>query len=86
MVKMADVKALLKQAGPVLDLIALPFVALTAPVMWGLVKGNHRLPRSRGLVDRIGVGLIRHHYDSLFVTEADITRPLEQERVIPGLT
>lgn len=85
MVKRAGVKTMLKRAGPVLDLLALPVVALTAPVLWALVKGNHRLPRSRGLVDRIGVSLIRHHYYSPFVTKADITRPLEQERVIPSL-
>jgi len=79
------VKAMLKRAGPALDIMALPFVALASPVLWGLVKGNHRLPRSRGFVDRLGISLIRHHYYSPFVTKADITKPLDSDRTLPGL-
>jgi predicted O-methyltransferase YrrM len=64
----------------------LPFLVPAALLLWITRRvGLKRLPTCRALLVRIGVLPLRRHYYEPFVTKADLTKPLEQERDLPGI-
>jgi predicted O-methyltransferase YrrM len=72
--------------GPIIDLISLPFVALSGFVLWGTRRmGFQRMPLCRAVLVRIGVMPVRRHYYEPFVDEASLPRPLDTERALPGI-
>ncbi len=71
---------------PLIDVIFVPIVFVASLVM-KLVRrfGIERLPRTRWLFRTVGIFPIRnHYYEPLFDTSV-LTRPLEEDRVLPGL-
>ncbi|MCX8560341.1 class I SAM-dependent methyltransferase [Mycolicibacterium mucogenicum] len=71
---------------PLIDIIFVPIVFVASLVM-KLVRrfGIERLPRTRWLFRTVGIFPIRnHYYEPLFDTTA-LRRPLEEDRVLPGL-
>ncbi len=71
---------------PLIDVIFVPIVFVASLVM-KLVRrfGIERLPRTRWLFRKVGIFPIRnHYYEPLFDTTV-LTRPLEEDRVLPGL-
>jgi Methyltransferase domain len=71
---------------PIADLALVPAVALAAALLW-LVRrvGMQRTPLCRAALSRIGVLPVRRHYYEPFVCPADLLRPLEEERELPGI-
>jgi predicted O-methyltransferase YrrM len=70
----------------VLDALLLPFVALSAPVLWFARRvGLHRIPMCRHLMSGIGVLPLRRHYYDPYVDSTLLDRPLDQPRPLPGL-
>lgn len=68
-----------------IDLVAAPCAVVAAPFLAGWARGGHRLPLSRSIFDRAGVGLVRHHYYTPLVFPEDVTRDLRAVREINGL-
>ena len=70
---------------PILDIVLTPLALAFAPVAFALGRMGHHAPLSRSLIDRVGVGIVRRHYYQPLVRADDLTRPLDQERPLPGL-
>ncbi|WGI32602.1 class I SAM-dependent methyltransferase [Mycolicibacterium aubagnense] len=69
-----------------IDFIFLPIV-LVASLALKLVRrfGVERLPRTRWLFRAVGIFPIRNHYYEPLFDSTALTRPLEEDRVLPGL-
>lgn len=79
-------RKLTQALAPLIDLSVLPIVFVASMVM-KLVRrfGIERLPRTRWLFRTVGVFPIRnHYYEPLFDTTV-LTRPLDEDRMLPGL-
>jgi hypothetical protein len=68
-----------------IDIMSVPCAAIVAPFLAGWARGGHRLPLSRSIFDRAGVGLVRHHYYTPLVFPDDVTRDLRAVREVVGL-
>lgn len=71
---------------PLIDITLVPVVFVAAVIM-KLVRGFGigRLPRVRSLFRVLGVYPLRsHYYEPLFETKG-LSRPLEEDRILPGL-
>src|ERR1039458_2075017 len=68
-------------ADVVLALIAL----IVAPFAWLMARGFARFPISRGLLERVGVAIILHHYYEPLFFQSDLRHSLRDERKIIGL-
>jgi predicted O-methyltransferase YrrM len=69
-----------------LDALALPFVSAAAVVLKAARRVSlHRLPLCRSMLLRIGVIPLRRHYYEPFLDPAELARPLEQDRPLPGV-
>jgi hypothetical protein len=68
-----------------LDLALVPFAFVAGYVMKAAARLDHRTPKSQAMLDRLGVNVIRRHYYTPLVNAADLHRPLEEERPLPGL-
>ena len=67
------------------DIGLLPFVFLFAPVAAALARLRHKAPRSRAVLDRLNVALVRHHYYEPILYPSDLRHSLTEERPLPGL-
>lgn len=67
------------------DFGLLPFVLLFAPVAAALARLRHRAWRSRGILDRFNVAVVRHHYYEPILYPRDLRHSLAEERPLPGL-
>ena len=71
---------------PVLDLLLAPVTAVAAVLMLAVRRvGVYRLPVSRWVLGRIGVFPIRDHYYEPLFNPAHLTRPLHEDRDLPGI-
>lgn len=71
---------------PMMDLLLAPLTAASAILMSAVRRvGIYRLPVSRWILDRIGVFPIRDHYYEPFFNPAHLTRPLHEDRDLPGI-
>ncbi len=79
-------KKLIRRLLPVIDLFMFPFVYLAGVLLKGVrVAGIQRLPRSRGALFRVGLfPIIDHYYEPLFGGKY-LSRPLSEERYLPGI-
>lgn len=77
---------LTQAVAPMIDFIFLPIV-LVASLALKLVRrfGVERLPRTRWLFRAVGIFPIRNHYYEPLFDSTALTRPLEEDRVLPGL-
>lgn len=67
------------------DLVGLPFTYLSALWLKYVRLALHRMPRSRRLLQVVGVLPVRHHYYEPLVYPKDLSCSLSTERFIPGL-
>lgn len=72
-------------AASVLDIAMLPFVLMLAPVAYVLGRLRHKAPRSRAVLDRFNVAIVRRHYYEPILFREDIRHDLATERLLPGL-
>lgn len=83
---MKKIKALLKKILPLIDKLILPFVYAAA---WLLKKirriGVQRLPASKNALLNIGVFPIRDHFYEPLFHPRHITKPLSNDRNLPGI-
>jgi hypothetical protein len=72
--------------GATLDLVFWPFV-WPAGLLLRTVRriGLNRLPFCRAALLRLGVLPLRNHYYEPFVNPADLLRPVDEERALPGI-
>ena len=71
---------------PVLDLLFAPATVLAAVLMKVIRRtGVYRLPVSRWIFLKIGVFPIRDHYYEPLFNPAHLTRPLDEDRELPGI-
>lgn len=71
---------------PVLDLLLAPVTILSAVLMKMIRRiGVYRLPVSRWIFLRVGVIPIRDHYYEPLFNPVHLTRPLEEDRELPGI-
>lgn len=68
-----------------LDLAMTPVAYLAGLAMKVATRLDHRLPTAQRVLDRSGLRLVRQHYYTPVVREADLHRPLDEERALPGL-
>lgn len=78
-------QAAVRAAAPLIDLVLTPLAWLFSPLAFIFAKMGGHARRSRGAFDRVGVSLIRRHYYQPLVHPGDLHRPLDEERVLPGL-
>lgn len=72
-------------AAPIIDIAMLPFVLAFAPLAHMLGRLRHKAPRSRAILDRFDVAVIRHHYYEPVLFPADLRHDLASDRPLPGL-
>jgi hypothetical protein len=71
---------------PLLDLLLTPFVFWAALLLKRIRRiGVHRLPRSRGVLIRVGVFPIRNQYYEPLFDARHLTKPLSDDRDLPGV-
>ena len=77
---------LLSRILPLVDLVLAPFVYPTAWLL-KLVRrvGVHRLPLCRKVLMAVGVFPIRNHYYEPQFDSRQNTKPLSQDRILPGI-
>jgi len=51
-----------KALAPVLDLVCCPLILIFSPVAYVVATLRGRAPLSRAILDKFGIGIIRHHY------------------------
>jgi predicted O-methyltransferase YrrM len=80
------VRATLKRLLPVVDLLAMPLVFVAAHIL-RLVRsaGIRRLPGCKRALLAAGVFPIRNHYYEPLFDPRLLRRPLDQDRVLPGI-
>ena len=64
--------------------LAVGAIAIT-PIAWLIARGGAWFPRSRGVLERAGLALVRHHYYEPLTFESDLRYGLRNERIISGL-
>lgn len=70
----------------VLDCLLVPLVAVAALLLKSVRRmGLMRLKLCRHTLVAIGVLPVRHHYYEPFTTARDLRRPLEENRLLPGI-
>jgi hypothetical protein len=71
---------------PLIDLILIPFL-LPSAILMRLIRnlGVHRLPLSKKILLSIGVFPIRNHYYEPLFDFRHLTKPLSEDRHLPGL-
>lgn len=67
------------------DIGLVPLVLLFAPVAAALGRLRHKAPRSRAILDRFNVAIVRHHYYEPILYPRDLRHSLAEERPLPGL-
>jgi len=67
------------------DIAMVPVALCFGPFALGLSKLAERAPKSRSMLDRFGVSLVRHHYYEPIVRASDLYRPLSAVRELLGL-
>ena len=79
-------KNLIKQYSKIIDILLVPFVYLSAVVMYSVRRtGVHRLPLSKKVLLKRGVfPITNHYYEPLFETEG-VRDKLKKERDLPGI-
>lgn len=68
-----------------LDLALTPVAWAAGLAMKVAARIDHRLPTAQGVLDRSGLRVVRQHYYTPLVLEADLHRPLGEARALPGL-
>lgn len=68
------------------DYLLALFVRLFARPLRRIAYTTRRQPQTRAALERIGVAVYGRHYYQPFITRADLVRPLDAERALPGLT
>jgi hypothetical protein len=68
-----------------IDLGIAPFAFAAGYVMKAAARLDGRTPLSLGVLDRLGVRVVRRHYYTPLILEEDLVRPLDAERSLPGL-
>lgn len=58
---------------------------LVAPLLRGFARQARDLPLTRGRADAAGIAIVRHHYTTPVIMEADLHRPLDAVRDLPGI-
>lgn len=65
--------------------MGLPFSFISAIWLKNVRRAQNRLPLSKSVLKAVGVLPVIHHYYEPIVYAKDLTRPLSQDRSIPGL-
>jgi len=80
------VKRLVKALLPLVDVLLLPFVFLSAWILKGVRRaGVQRLPVCKRALLAVGVFPIRGHYYEPQFDYRDVHRPLSEDRQLPGI-
>ncbi|MEZ5895458.1 MAG: class I SAM-dependent methyltransferase [Parvularculaceae bacterium] len=69
----------------VLDPLLAGMTAIISPLVWAVCRAGKNTPLSRAVLDRAGLAVVRRHYYEPVVNAADIRKPLELERPLPGV-
>lgn len=71
---------------PIADFVILPFVYPAALILKGVRRaGVHRLPLCKKALLQVGVFPIRNHYYEPLIDSRQLTRPLSEDRNLPGI-
>ena len=75
-----------KALAPVLDLVCCPLILIFSPVAYVVATLRGRAPLSRAILDKFGIGIIRHHYYEPLVFAGDTREEHPpRERPLPGI-
>ncbi len=69
----------------ILDPLLAAVTAIISPFVYLICRAGKDTPISRATLDRAGVSIVRHHYYEPVVHAADIKKPLDAERPLPGI-
>jgi predicted O-methyltransferase YrrM len=80
------VKSLIRKVLPLADIVLAPALYPAAHLMKAIRKtGIRRMPFCRRALLRVGVFPIRNHYHEPLFDSRILSRPLDQDRVLPGI-
>lgn len=68
-----------------IDIAMMPFVLALAPLAYAMGRLRHKAPRSRAILDRFNVAIVRRHYYEPVLFRDDLRHDLAAERLLPGL-
>ncbi|MEI9992241.1 MAG: class I SAM-dependent methyltransferase [Rhizomicrobium sp.] len=68
-----------------LDPFAALMLLLSAPALMMAARARWRAPLTRMVQDRIGVGIVGHHYYEPIIHPNDLSKSLDEERNLPGI-
>jgi hypothetical protein len=74
-----------KRLFAILDLLLVPIAFAFGPFASLMTRMAERAPRSRAVLDRFSLSLVKHHYYQPIVRQSDLDHPLTDERPLPGL-
>ena len=79
-------KNILKRILPIIDIILIPFLYLSAKILRSVrIAGVHRMPLSKKIFNKVGVfPIIDHYFEPLF-NPKHIRHPLNTDRKLPGI-
>ena len=79
-------KSIVKKLFPLFDLLLIPFVFMAGKLMYLLRRiGFARMKRSKQVLLNIGVLPIRDHYYEPLFNEKHLSKPLSDDRSLPGI-
>lgn len=67
------------------DLVLAPFALIFGPAIALTARLGNKSPLTRGVLDRFGVAVVKHHYYNPVVFSSDLHKPLSQARELPGV-
>lgn len=67
------------------DLLLAPVALVAGPAMALIARLAEKTPLARGILDKYGVAVVKHHYYNPVVFRSDLYRPLSEARALPGL-
>ncbi|MFN3557893.1 MAG: class I SAM-dependent methyltransferase [Brevundimonas sp.] len=74
-----------KLAAKTADLALAPLALIFVPAIALIARLAEQTPITRGVLDRYGVAVVKHHYYNPVVFRSDLYKPLSQARALPGL-
>lgn len=77
---MSKFKLAIVRIMPVMDILYLPVAAAVGLLAKPFALMSRHMTRSRGVIDRFGLSIIRHHYYGPVVLPTDIRRSLREDR------
>lgn len=79
------IRLIWKQVAPVIDLLLIPFVAISACILKVYRRGSPRMPMNTAVLKKIGIFPVRDHYYEPLFNDRHLSRSLREKRNLPGL-